>query len=272
MAGAGQIVRSGLLFRANTLSRLSDDDLARLAELKLACVIDFQHPDEIAMVGHDRLPHPPPEQVISLPLFDPEHDVFTAVGALLAGRVADGVAGQVAGAPAAGADPGARPGGLRADLIGDNAVSAMEALYRWLVSAPLARQAFGSVLQLIVSGRGLPMLFHCTAGKDRTGWLAAVILSALGVRRSAILADYLHTNAANATGVARILEIAARRMDDPAVLLPLLQARSSYLDAAFAEVDNVFGGMDGYLRHGLGMDDASLAALRSILLIEDHAA
>jgi len=50
------------------------------------------------------------------------------------------------------------------------------------------------------------------------------------------------------------------------VLTPLLEARPDYLDAAFAEADSSFGGMDGYLRRGLGLSADTLAALRAQLL------
>jgi protein-tyrosine phosphatase len=246
----GRMVRRGVLYRASALSRLTDADLSRLAQLGLACVVDFQHPDEIAMVGPDRLPVPPPGRIISLPLFDPEHDVFTTVSALLTGRAGEDRVAQ-----------------LRADHDGSAAVAAMLGLYRWMVRSATARQAFASVLRLIASGEALPLLFHCTAGKDRTGWLAAVVLSLLGVERAVVIDDYLRTNIANAEGTARVL---ARLSDHlpTALLRPLLEARLDYLMAGFTEMEQAYGDVAGYVRDGLALDDATVAALRANLLTD----
>jgi protein-tyrosine phosphatase len=139
-------------------------------------------------------------------------------------------------------------------------------LYRWFVSSPLARQTFGAAVRLIADEEALPLLFHCTAGKDRTGWLSAIVLSALGVDRDQVIADYLLTEEFNAASNEFLVTVLAKRMIDPLAAVPLLQARREYIEAALAEADALFGGMDGYLRQGLGLDEATLAALRSHLL------
>lgn len=241
----GTRVRTGRLYRANALNRLSPDDVLLLGGLKLACLIDFRHPHEIDLIGPDRLP-PVPPRLVALPVFDLDHEVFTTVGSVLAGH-----AGVEAILPL-------RDGG---------AIVAMRELYRWFVTADAPRQAFAEALRIIATDDHLPLLFHCTAGKDRTGWLAAVILSLLGVDRSLIVSDYLHTNELNAAANREVLSRVAQRVPEPELLLPLLEARLEYLDTAFAEVDRVFGGIDGYVREGLGLDEATVAALRANLLL-----
>jgi len=241
----GRRVRSGLLYRANALNRLSDADVTVLGGLGLACLIDLRHPHEIELIGPDRLPPVPPGRVVSLPLFYSDHDVFTTVSAVLSGRADDPSLDRL------------RDGGAEA---------VMRELYRWFVEAPLARQAFGAALRIIADDEALPLLFHCTAGKDRTGWLAALVLSALGVERTVVAADYLRTNDLNAAGTAFVLAALAGRVDDPALLLPLLEARPVYLDEAFDAADRRYGGVDGYLTAGLGLDAASLDRLRGRLL------
>jgi protein-tyrosine phosphatase len=244
-AGAqGRRIRSGLLFRADSLHRLSEADLATLAELKLSCLIDMRSPREVVSVGADRLPTPPPAQLVSLPVFDPEEKIFVSVGVLL-GRSTDATL-PVADSATAG--------------------HLMRQLYRWFVSSPLARQTFAAAVRLIADEEALPLLFHCTAGKDRTGWLSAVVLSALGVERDDVIADYLLTEELNAGSNEFLLTVLAKRMIDPPAAVPLLQARREYIEAAFAEADARYGGMDGYLRDGLGLDEATLSALRSNLL------
>ena len=122
---------------------------------------------------------------------------------------------------------------------------------------------------MIVTPGELPLLFHCAAGKDRTGWLAAVVLTALDVDRPTIAADYMRTAELNATGRDNTLARMASRLDQPEILLPLLEVRLEYLEAAFLEADRSYGGMDGYLREGLGLTEDDLQRLRAVLLTDE---
>jgi protein-tyrosine phosphatase len=246
----GQQVKRGLLFRSNTLHRLSDADVAVLAGLRLACVIDFRHPHEKELVGPDRLPSPQPGRLVELPIFEPGHDVFTTLAAVFGGPGASELMAR-----------------LRDDHASGGSAATMVQLYRWFITSPLARETFAEALRLVATPETLPLLFHCTAGKDRTGWLSAIILSALGVDRPTIMADYLRTNELNADGNAYVLTLLANRVDDPSVLVPLLEARREYLEAAFAQAEESYGGMDGYLRDGLALSDEARQALRAALLV-----
>jgi protein-tyrosine phosphatase len=241
----GRTVRRGVLYRANALNRLSEEDVAVLAGLGLACLVDFRHGSEIDLTGADRLPATPPRQLVALPVFDPEYDVFTRVSAVLSGQAGSGATVR---------------------LTHDEGDAVMRRLYRWFVSSTMGREQFGAALRLIAAADALPLMFHCTAGKDRTGWLSALVLSALGVDHDQILADYLRTNDLNETAVAHLVAAVADRVPDPTVLKPLLEARAEYLLAAFDEVDRAHGGVDRYLRTGLGVDEDMLAALRTNLL------
>jgi protein-tyrosine phosphatase len=247
----GRIVRSGLLFRSNALNRLSDADVVAVGKLGLACLIDFRHHREIELVGEDRLPDPAP-RTVRLPLFDTDHDVFTAVSAVLKGE--------------AGADSIAH---LRADAATGGAAVMMVDLYRRFVSHAESRAIMAAAMRVILTPGELPLLFHCTAGKDRTGWLAAVVLTALDVDRDTIVADYMRTAELNAVGRDYTMTSMASRIDQPEILLPLLEVRLEYLEAAFLEADQCYGGMDGYLRDGLGLTDDDLERLRGVLLTDE---
>jgi protein-tyrosine phosphatase len=244
----GRSIRHGRLFRANALNRLSDADVAAIGKLGLACVIDFRHQREIELIGPDRLPSPAP-RVVPLPVFDPDHDVFTAVSAVLRGR-----AGEEALVH------------LREDAKSGGAAAMMVELYRRFVYAGDIRTIYSAAMRLVADADELPLLFHCTAGKDRTGWLAALVLTALGVDRDTVMADYQRTTQLNADGRDYMMSTISARVAEPSIILPLLEARQEYLEAAFDEADRRFGGMDGYLRDGLGLTDAELTALRVNLL------
>ena len=144
----------------------------------------------------------------------------------------------------------------------------MTGLYRWFVTDPVARERFAALLRLLADPDGVPLLFHCSAGKDRTGWAAALVLTALGVDRETVLADYLLTNERSAVVVERVLEDFGSRglMREPELLLPVFRADRGYLDAAFAEVEAGWAGFDAFWREGLGLDEEVLAGLRANLL------
>jgi protein-tyrosine phosphatase len=242
----GRRLRDGVLLRAGALGRLTDGDVAKLTERKLSCVVDLRDASEINAAPPDRLPTDPSPRARHIPVFDPDHPVFTYVSAVLMGH-------DVAAAPAAQLD--GSPG-------------AMVAMYRWMVTDARASAAFGAAIRAVAEAGGEPLLFHCSAGKDRTGWLSATLLGILGVDRDTVVADYLATNDySRATHVAIMNAMRAKGLvAHPEVLLPLFEARLEYLTAAYGEVERVYGGIDGYLRDGLGVDDETAGTLRELLL------
>jgi protein-tyrosine phosphatase len=246
----GRRLRSCVLFRADSLHRLDDADVEAVAGLKLACVIDLRSREEMARMGADRLPTPAP-RLVELPILDPDHDLdlFRVMSDALGG----------------GAD-GTELDFLREQAPGGGAPGLMVEVYRRFVSGAAARSGFASALRLVASSEHLPLLFHCSLGKDRTGWLAAVVLTALDVPREAIIADYLRTNDVSRGAIDFVVSMLDGKVPDPQVIVPMLEARRSYLEAAFGAADRSFGGMDGYLREGLGADDELLGSLRANLL------
>ncbi|MFC3172814.1 tyrosine-protein phosphatase [Novosphingobium bradum] len=109
-----------------------------------------------------------------------------------------------------------------------------------------------------------PLLYHCTAGKDRTGVATALLLEALGTPRAAILDDYLLTNAFDKTRIRWARKPSPKA--DPTVWDPMLAAEPAYLETAFAVLDDRYGGIGGYLARRLDIGDAALARVRAHLL------
>lgn len=132
------------------------------------------------------------------------------------------------------------------DLTAETAVEVMTDMYRSLarVHAPV----FATFLKRVAEAGDGCVLFHCTAGKDRTGFAAALLLAGLGVGREQILSDYLATGSLwtpderLAAGV-------------PAVARPaIFGVDARYLDAAFDEFDRSIGSVSGFIRDALGGD------------------
>jgi protein-tyrosine phosphatase len=137
-----------------------------------------------------------------------------------------------------------------------------------------AQRAVHRVVTLLGSGR--PVLTHCFAGKDRTGFVVATVLEAVGVDRDAIIADYLRSNDAVPQLRSRITEMIQQRAD--VELTPevetftkarlsdgVLGVRAEYLGSAWQTIDESFGSLDGYLRDA-GISAADVDRLRGALL------
>lgn len=104
-----------------------------------------------------------------------------------------------------------------------------------------------------------PLVFHCTAGKDRTGFAAALILKALGVPHDEVMRDYLLTNQ-------RLKPKSEWKGLAPEAAAVLYRVQPEFLDAAFEAVEQKYGGVETYLREGLGLREAERARLRELYL------
>jgi protein-tyrosine phosphatase len=137
-----------------------------------------------------------------------------------------------------------------------------------------AQQALHRVVNLLADGRSV--LAHCFAGKDRTGFMVALVLEAAGVERDAIVADFLSSNQAVPQLRDRILDAVRQRSDvevTPELMAftearlsdEVLGVREEYLDIARRTIDENFGSLDGYLRSA-GITEADVTRLRTALL------
>lgn len=128
--------------------------------------------------------------------------------------------------------------------------------------------AFRILFRHIADG-DIPLVFNCTAGKDRTGVAAALMLTALGVPRETVFEDYLLTEQFFEQSCKLILRERAMPMLatlDRAIWEPLMRVHPEYLEATFEQLASSHGSVEGYLRDQLGLDAAQLESLRSRLL------
>ncbi len=204
----GRTVRWRRLFRSDHLGALTQDDLAALRELRVARVCDFRGVTEresAACVIAGAAVH-------SLPI---EPTIVQRLSDLLAAGRSPGEAGTVA---------------------------MMQDTYRGFVQHNTHH--FAALFNHLLA-TDTPLVFHCTAGKDRTGFAAALILQSLGVARETVLEDYLLTNAH--------LKMHASALLPPEVASVLYRVQLPFLDAAFAAVDEGYGSVDNYLVSALGV-------------------
>lgn len=117
---------------------------------------------------------------------------------------------------------------------------------------------------------GAPVVFNCSAGKDRTGVAAALILTLLGVSRETVIQDYLLSNIyykPTALSGADDPATAMFRRLPPDVVQALMGVDARYLDAAFAAIEAREGGWKRYVEQDLGLTPTDLAQLRAKLLL-----
>src|SRR5579871_6510375 len=132
---------------------------------------------------------------------------------------------------------------------------------RWNSSARLGYKPFFGKLLTMPSGDAL--VFHCTAGKDRTGIRAALLLYALGVPYATIREDYEATNYYRSGDNRRSLQSLAGMHISESVARALMSAKGEYLDATFDALRTQYGSVDRYLEEQLGLDQEKRAMLKA---------
>jgi protein-tyrosine phosphatase len=148
------------------------------------------------------------------------------------------------------------------------AVAFMEAQARAYVTGDAQRAGYGELLTRLANGAGA-QLFHSSAGKDRAGWVAALLLSIANVPLDVVTRDYLLSNAYLAQSIqAQTATLRAQDGDAVATIeSPLLNVEENYLQAGFDQVQASYGTMTNYLTQGLSMSQTTIDTLRSRLVV-----
>lgn len=137
---------------------------------------------------------------------------------------------------------------------------------RDFVTDPGQRLRLARVLRLVAAADG-PVLVHCSAGKDRTGWVAALLQLTAGVGREQVMAEYLASNDYRAEEIEASYRsvLAARGLQAAEIDRALETVEAGYLRAGLAAMDRRYGSVYRYLRLGLGLSKATIATLRARL-------
>ncbi|KVL54688.1 tyrosine-protein phosphatase [Burkholderia territorii] len=151
---------------------------------------------------------------------------------------------------------------------GATATAFMQSMYRAFVTSETARTSYRTLFAGFAASDG-NLVFHCTAGKDRTGWATAILHTILGVPLQTIVADYLLTNVYSASEIAAYVEQARKNggQDAADMMAALQSAQAGYLQAAFDQVVASYGSMTSYIDNGLQLDPATQNAIRRRMLV-----
>ena len=258
----GQRVRTGQLFRSGHLSELDRAEAAILGGLGLRTIIDLRRPSEVA-----DFPTPDLDGVDRLWMsVSPEDSEFAVAANLLFGEQPERV------------DTAEDSGFTVATnlLFGNqpeqvDIATMLEGYFRNTVTNRL--DGYRPVFEAATDPDRQPLLFHCMGGKDRTGFVAGVLLRLLGVGQEEVMADYLLTNEILGDRMARRADQARQRIAQQSGVEPdqvderhlegvraLLYTRPSFLQASFDAVTDKFGTWETFRRDGLGIDDARFSA------------
>jgi protein-tyrosine phosphatase len=227
----GRHVRWGLLFRSGSLTGLTRTDWSHLASRGVRALCDFRSTRERETE---------PFLQADLPAVNYWSRDYTTSFAELRGM-------------------------LRADFAtGESARQAMISGYRGLPfdQAPAYRQLFAHL-----KAGEVPVIFNCSAGKDRTGTAAALVLRALGVPLETVVQDFALTNTVlNLQSVILRNPGSSLAKQSPEVVAAILAADPDYLHSALESINSRHGSLEGFLRDSLDVSERELEQLRSSLL------
>lgn len=234
----GRRVRWGALYRSGSLAEASNADLAALEQLDLAYLVDFRSGAE-KQEEPNRLPEKPGFQVVEIPILD---DGNKAVVGQLVARIESG------------------------DFESFDPDAFMIEANRQFASQ--FTPEFSRFIRQVLAADGEPVAWHCTAGKDRTGFASAILLRLLGVPFDSVLRDYMasreHALAARNGQLLLLRLFKGREVADK--LAVMLGVDAAWLQAAFDEIDTHWGSFDNYVQHGLALSAEELERLQALLL------
>jgi protein-tyrosine phosphatase len=242
-AAGGKHIKRGLVYRSDSLYKLTDADYVKLSELGIATVCDFRSS------------------------FEREREVTQWRAKPAPATLNPAIGG--------GAKPGQDPTKAFMEPLmkaaaqsPEHAVAFADTMMREGMVRMFQDEApqLGAMLKALAN-TDKPFLYHCTAGKDRTGAATALLMKILEVPEQHIYESYLLVNqlmppAKFAAGMSQRIEKLYGAAVDPKIFEPLMGTKREWLAAGFASISD----FDAYRREKLGLSDSDVARLRSRLL------
>lgn len=225
-------VKKGIFFRSASLDNLTPEEIHYLVSLKIRTIVDFRNENE-----KKEKPDTLFADVSYVPI-----DIFGA---------------------SANYSPDVKT--MMTSL--EQADTLMENVYADFVTSKQAQEKYKQFLHLLLNRDTTPLVFHCTFGKDRTGYAAALILKILGVSEKDILTNYLNSNQALAefnrhmlTEMNQKLHLSEQQLNQ---IKPLLQVDQSHLTLAFQTIKDNYQSFDNYLQTILAFDSDKVNYFRN---------
>ena len=222
-----QNMKPGLLFRSDVLYNLNPKEKALLRDNNIKVIIDLRGPDEVEHLKDTNIKA---INFINLPLLpEKKEDEPSPIVTIKHMTLPD-----------------------------------MAFAYRQLVLKD-RKDSWSKIFNVLLENNDGAILFHCSAGKDRTGVVTAVILTALGINKDIIYKDYLLTNEKPLYYKKMALEMDPESRE---IFLDYFQAKKEYLDAAFDEINKQYGSFNNFLAECCSLDEYKLDSLKDKYLNE----
>lgn len=233
----GRALKWGKIYRSDDLHLLTDEDLKYLSRLNIKSVVDFRS-DEERESEPDRL-NPDMTQVLLPIKFQPEELDDETLKNLMKNLTFGTLDSS--------------------NLLRD---------FNIVIVKDFATE-YKKFFRHVIENNAEPIVFHCTAGKDRAGFASAMILTVLGVPREKVIEDYLLTNTYVKDRVdSEMLEIELKTFfrADTDNLRKINLVEERYIQAAFDTIDSEWGGMDNYISGALGLSEEDILKLKDFYL------
>ena len=216
-------MKKGLLFRSDVLYHLNPKEKALLRDNNIKVVIDLRGKDEVEHLKDTNIKA---INFINIPMLPDNED--------------------------------GNDSPLKTVTIKHMTLPDMDFAYRQLVMKD-RKEAWSKIFDILLNNKEGAVLFHCSAGKDRTGVVSAVILTALGIDKETIYQDYLLTNEKPLYYKKMALQMDPESRE---IFLDYFQAKKEYLDATFDEIDKEYGTFDKFLLECCLIDKNKLNILK----------
>lgn len=233
---SGGTIRAGLLFRSGHLGTMSDDDAQRVLDLGIRTIVDLRSDNDIATEGADRVPDGVAHHRV--PITDDAgrgEDLRTLIMRAdldeLRERFGDGRGHEIA-----------RTGSVA------------------FVEDPERQANFAEAMTIVADPDNWPLLWHCSGGKDRAGWIGTSVLLATGASTDTIVDHYVESNQA----LGENAWLGAGELTD--LIRPFLGVHEDYVRGQLAAVDQQWGSGESLFRDGFGLDDGVVQRLRDALV------
>lgn len=229
----GRVIKKGFLFRSDGLGKLTPEDCKKLSNLGIKRIVDFR--SDVEKIKQPNI-IPTGMEYIEMPI-EADKNINNEIYDILSGKVDKD---------------------MREFLIEANKDFVLQ-----------YKEVFSDFLKDLVNS-GLPTLFHCTAGKDRTGFATLLIYTILGVDMDTILVDYLKTNYFIQDSMGKQLENVAKLMnikeEDKEKILPLLRVDIDYIESAINTANKKYGSIHNFISEGLKISLKERDLLKELMI------
>jgi len=231
----GRVVKWGKIYRSGKLSKLSKKDLNYFNTLGINTIVDFRDDTEVVK---DKTRFPTNREVnrIRTPIGDRSGNMQAELRKQIKSANQD-------------------------DFDSEKFVA--DVMRQFIDSFAYQYQPF---LEIVAESKNAPVLYHCSAGKDRTGLGTALILGMLGVEKDVIFGDFMMSNYYRNKDINKTLRktslIAKQRITQP-----LVEVKESYIITAFDAIDKKYGSMEAFFKNEYGFDDGKIEAFRNEFLM-----